>query len=240
DAADHNGHNPVRIYGESFSDIDEYVAFVRRCILEWKARGAVALKSALAYDRGLDFHETTKEKAQRVFRPGAGAEDIRAFQDYLFFAICRIAAEQGLPFQNHTGLGVLERTNAMRMREAIEKNPDTKFVLFHGSYPWMDDLCGLLHNCPNVYPDLCWLPLISTSAAKTLLHQLIELGRSDCLCWGCDTRTGEESYGALLAMRSVMSETLGEKVDSGYCSADDALRVARNILRENPKGLYGL
>jgi len=242
-ARDHNGNNPLILYGRDIKDIDEYIDFVREIISRKKQEGCVALKSAVAYDRGLDFQEVSKEKAQLAFKEDGKRpepDEIKAFQDYVFYQICKIAAELDLPIQIHTGLGKLEKTNAMQMQEVISKNPGTKFVLFHGSYPWMDDINGLLHLYPNVYPDLCWLPLISTSACERMLDELIEVGTADKVCWGCDTWTSEESYGALLAMEHVLSKVLARKIEDGYLSPDDAREIIANILYNNAKGLYKL
>lgn len=240
---DHNGNNAQNKYNTKINDIDEYVAFMKETIYSKKQQGCVALKSALAYDRGLDFEEVPKEKAQKAFgRTGyvVTKEDIKAFQDYIFYQICKIAAELDMPFQCHTGLGILQRTSAMNMYTAIERNPDTKFVLFHCGYPWMDDVCGLLHYFHNVYPDLCWLPMISTSAAERMLHELIEVGTSEKVCWGCDTWTSEESYGALLAVRHVLAKVLESKIQDGYLSFSDAKVIIDNILYNNAKKLYKL
>lgn len=238
---DHNGNSPLRLYGMETDDIDEYIAAVRRIVVNKKASGCIALKSALAYDRGLDFEEIPKNKAQKVLKEAEGMitrEDIKAFGDYVFFEICRMAAELNLPIQCHTGLGQLKRTNAMQMQEVIEKNPDTKFVLFHGGYPWLEDIYALLHNYRNVYPDLCWLPLISTSAAARMTEELIEVGTIDKTCWGCDTWTSEESFGALMAVRHVLAQALSEKVSIGYLSISDAKTIIGNILYNNAKKLY--
>ena len=55
--------------------------------------------------------------------PGNDAQDVKTFQDYLFFQICRIAAEEQLPVQIHTGMGQAYRTNAGQLQEAIQKSP---------------------------------------------------------------------------------------------------------------------
>jgi uncharacterized protein len=218
------------------------VGLIRSAILQRKADGCVALKSALAYDRDIDFHDTPKEKAQKALSAGndAGEQEIRWFQDYVYYQLCKIAAEMNLPFQNHTGLGLLGKTNAMQLNEAINKNPETKFVLFHGSYPWTDDICALLHNYQNVFPDLCWLPIISNTACERLLGELIDVGTSDKVCWGCDTWTVEESYGALLAVRHVLAKVLSAKVEDGYLTLLDAEKITQRILHDNAKQLYSL
>ncbi len=129
----------------------------------------------------------------------------------MMYEIAKIASEKDVPFQVHTGLGSMNNTNAVHLNSLIKDNPDTKFVLFHGSFPWTDDIIGLLHTYPNVYADLCWLPLISQTAAKHALHQMIEVATADKITWGCDTWTGEESLGAKFAMAKVLGDVLNEK-----------------------------
>lgn len=239
---DHNGHNAQVVLGTNIKDIDEYVDMMHRTILQRKADGCVALKSSIAYDRELDFHETSKEAAQKALSAGndAGAQEIRWFQDYIYYQACKTAAALDLPFQNHTGLGILRKTNAMQLHEAIDKNPDTRFVLFHGSYPWTEDICALLHNYHNVYPDLCWLPIISNTACERLLGELIDVGSSDKVTWGCDTWTSEESYGALLSVRHVLAKVLSKKIEEGFMTLNDAEKLTKKILFENAKQLYSL
>ncbi len=64
---------------------------------------------------------------------------MKDFQDYLFFQVCQVAAELRLPLQVHTGTGQGKNTNALCLLEAIQKNPETQFVLLHCSYPWIQD-----------------------------------------------------------------------------------------------------
>ncbi|MHB1458857.1 MAG: hypothetical protein ACYC0V_18250, partial [Armatimonadota bacterium] len=47
-----------------------------------------------------------------------------------------------MPFQNHTGLGKIAGSNPMNLVPMIEKHPETKFVLFHGGYPWTEQVAG--------------------------------------------------------------------------------------------------
>lgn len=103
----------------------------------------------------------------------------------------------------------------------------------------MDDLLGLLHSSSNVYADLCWLPLISTSAAKRFLREALEIGGSNRILWGCDTWTSEESYGAVLAFRRVVSEVLSEMCQEGYLSCEEACYTAGQIWRGNALKLFG-
>ncbi len=204
-----------------------------------KAKGCVALKSAIAYKRGIDFCNVNAEQAAVAYeQPNPTAADIKAFQDFIMFRLSEIAAEQNMPFQIHTGLGGLYKTNALQLLELISTNPKTKFVLFHCGYPWMDDILALLHNFRNVYPDLCWLPLISPTAAVRFIQEAIDVGDSRRLCWGCDTQSAEESLGALLAIRHVLAQSLSEMCGQNILSINEAKDLISGILSGNAERLY--
>lgn len=240
-ASDHNGHNIQVTYNRSITDIDEYVSFMEEILVERKTAGCVVLKCALAYDRGLDFGSATKAEAQRAMgQDDPDGINVIRFQDYIFDQVCRIAAELELPIQIHTGLGLMNRTNAMQLQPLIARHPKTTFLLMHGSYPWTSDISGLCHVYPNVWADLCWLPIISPTAARRLLHELIEVCDADRIIWGCDTWTSEESYGARLAFLDVLSRVLVERVEEGLMRQGDALRFAEQVLHSNAAKVLGL
>ena len=242
-AGDHNGHNAQVMYGRHIDDIKTYTDFMYRAIKEKKESGACALKSAIAYDRTIEIRPATSAEAQSAMGLGTSepsAESVRKFQDYIFDTICDIAAELKMPMQIHTGLGLMLGTNPMQLQPLIARHPKTTFVLMHGGYPWLDDLCGLVHYYPNVAVDLCWVPLISPSMAVRFLHELLEICNGDKIVWGCDTWTGEESWGALLTMADVLSTVLDEKVNAGKLSKSSALRLAEGIMRNNAKLWFAL
>jgi len=240
DATDHDGVSCYEQTGtKKTGDIDEYCDLVERAIVSHKESGCCALKMAHAYERTLETRRVDKAEANKAFKKkSCEQEDIRSFQDYVMYAICRIAAKHDLPLQIHTGLGQLSGANAMGLKTLIADNPDTKFVLFHIGYPWMEDIFALVHNYANVYPDLCWLPLISPTAATYALGQLLDIGCADKLFWGCDTWTGEESFAAVLAAREVFSHVLSDRIATGFCSTDDAVQLIEDVFYNNPKALY--
>jgi len=243
ESADHNGNNAQVLYGKCDS-LDEYLAMIDRVIGEKKSAGCVCLKSALAYDRALDFGPQSKRSAERVFNKppkNVAPEELKAFGNFIFDYICSLAAKYDLPIQNHTGLGKLPGSNPMNLIPMIERHPETKFVLFHGGYPWTEEIAALLHNYPNVYADLCWLPDICTTAAEHLLHSLIEAARdSSRVTWGGDCWLVTESYAHTLAIRHVLNKVLSEKVSAGYLTEERARRWAERVLYVNAKELYGI
>ena len=238
--SDHSDNNCYAATGtKKPADIEEYCALMESAIAAHQKGGACALKMAHAYEHTLECRRASRDEANAVFQgKGFGLQDTRSFQDYVTYQICRIAAKLDIPLQIHTGLGQLTGTRAMGLKTLIEDNPDTKFVLFHIGYPWMDDIFALTHYYPNVYPDLCWLPLISPTAAEYALGQLLDIGSAEKLFWGCDTWTGEESFGALLAAQHVFSRVLEARIDAGLTDKEGAAQVIEDVFHSNPKALY--
>lgn len=244
EARDHNGKNGRSYLGADPGSLAEYMEAIERFIEKRRAGGVVALKSAIAYDRDLSFGDPSYVEAAKAWgkhpddcSPGA----MKAFQDYVMNRICEIGARLDLPFQHHTGLAIIAGSQPMKMEPLIARHPRTRFVLFHGGFPWVHEIAGLAHNYANVYPDMNWLPLISTSAAVQALHWYIETADSSAkIAWGGDSWTSEEHVGASLAWKYVVARTLGEKVDDGYFDMEDALRLAERLLHRNARGIYGL
>jgi len=41
-----------------------------------------------------------------------------------------------------------------------------KFVIFHGGYPYGQELSTMAKNFPGVYIDMCWLAIISPQVVR--------------------------------------------------------------------------
>lgn len=237
----HDHHNTWTLHNKVFACLHEYIEFFKDLIRNQIASGCVALKCAVAYDRPLIVDNPTFDEASKVFdNKNYTEKDVKAFQDYMINQACRLAAQLDVPLQWHTGLGCLKDTRALEPLSLIQRHPATNFVLFHGSYPWTGDIPALLHNYRNVYADICWMPLLSPTKAKSTLHELIEIAPADHILWGCDTSTPEESYGACIALAEILSEVLHEKIISGYLDFTRSDLLIHQILMGNALKLYRL
>ena len=108
-------------------------------------------------------------------------------------------------------------------------------------FPWYNEIAGLAHNYNNIFIDMVWAPIISTSAATQALRQYIEISRTSHLIgWGSDTWTSEEAVGAVLAWKFVVSKVLSEMVDSAYIDLKKAEALAEKLMYKNNAELYGL
>ena len=245
DAPDHDGNSPFIVYPDAPTrNFDDYLDFLTVLFTRWHETGAVALKSASAYDRKIDFGKSDRISAANVFYQDpkiiSQAERI-AYEDFMFNWFCQLCRKFQVPFQIHTGLGKLSGSRPIFFEPVIQRFPDVHFVLFHAGYPWYNEIAGLLHNHSNISVDMVWVPLISTSGAISALHEFIEVSHSGNLIeWGGDAFTAEESLGALLAWRHVLAKVISEKVDDGYLNLADAESLAEKLTYANAAQRYGL
>jgi len=240
---DHDDMNPFVFFpGVPVGDFDDYLAWLEDLFTRKRRAGAVAMKSASAYERPLSYAEGSRAEAAAVFckhPQEVGPGERTAYQNFMFNWFCELAAKLDVPFQIHTGLGQLAGSRPMLFEPVILRYPQVHFVLFHAGYPWYGEVAGLAHNHANVSIDMVWAPIISTSAAVAALHEYIEVARSsDRIAWGSDTWTSEEAVGALLAWEHVVATVLAQKVDDGYCDMEEAETLAHKLMYRNAARLY--
>ena len=241
---DHDLNNPFVNYTNAPSEnFDDYLDFVKKLFYSWRDNGAVAMKCASAYERPIDFGSTSRNKAAEIFgKPESEIADADriAFGDFMFHWFCELNKELDIPFQVHTGLAEISGSNPMLFEPVIKKYPEIQFVLFHAGYPWYSQVAGLAHNYDNVFIDMVWAPLISTSAAVQALKEYIEVAQtSNLIGWGGDTWTSEEAVGAVLAWKFVVSRALSDMVSYGYMDLKKAENLANKLMYKNNAAIYG-
>lgn len=227
------------------TSIDDYLAVLDRLFQEAKQRGAVCLKSDIAYERTLEFERVPKEQAARVFgrpRSELTPQKVKEFEDFIMWRLAELSAKYDLPFQFHTGDARLQGSSPMLLMNLIEANPHTKFILFHGGYPWIGETGAIvfteMSRAANVWIDSCWLPTISYTMAKRAYHEWLEVMPSNRIMWGADLHHAEGIYAATEFTRRCLAEVLAEKVERGDIAEDLALRIGKQIMRDNALELF--
>ncbi|MBN1910855.1 MAG: amidohydrolase family protein [Pirellulales bacterium] len=216
--------------------LDDYVALLDRILAEAKKAGAVGLKSPNAYERTLKYVWTPKHLAEQAFgkpRKELTPAQIKAFQDYVFWRLAELSAKHELPFQIHTGHAKIPDSNPMNLVPVIQANPKTRFILFHGGFPWVSEVGMVALKYPNVYLDSVWMPTLSYTLGKRGYKEWLDMISSNRIMWGSDLFTIEGTYGATRYARQCIAEALAEKVLDKELREEDARRIGRQILREN-------
>ena len=247
-----------RYYAESGvtakpATLDDYLTHVVRATLErHRAAGAVAEKFEMAYLRQLDLGNPTKADAEKYYTTGTG--DYKALQDYIFRFIATECGRLGMAVHFHTGAGGggyfnVTGSNPMLL-EPLLNDPalrKTTFVMLHGGWPFEHELTGLLTK-PNAYFDFSAQTAMNTPhevarAIRQWLEYVPEkvMYATDAYPFAPPDAGWEElGYAANQTGREALGIALTEMLHDQEITRDRAVELARMVLRENARKLYGI
>jgi uncharacterized protein len=245
DSHDHNdnrAHELLKRVGLKAESFEEYLVALEKLVAGLAARGQVALKNSLAYDRDINFDEPNEPLARAAWGKAAPSPaERKAFGDFIVDYLCRIAAARDIPVQLHLGTGIIRGSHPLGVAGLIERHPRARFLLMHLAYPWSRDLLGMAFVYRNIWLDLTWSFLLSPSHFKLALHEAIEvLPNESRMMLGGDNWHVEETYGGMQTARRLIAEVLDEKLASGYFSRANAERLARRIFHDNAREFFRL
>jgi glucuronate isomerase len=219
--------------------------------------GMVTVKSTAAYQRDLKFEEVSESDAARDFERLMRGEETapegfrvlsnrpyRQLADHMFHHLVQLADAHNVPFQIHTGLqagngNFVENTRPSLLNNLFLLYPRVKFDLFHIGYPYAHEVTALAKMFPNVYIDFCWMHILSPSAARRALNEMLDAVPANKLFgFGGDYRYPELSYAHLVIARRNIATVLSDRVEAGTCTEEEAAELGRWILRDNPAALF--
>ena len=128
----------------------------------------------------------------------------------------------------------------MLLVDLIEANPKTKFILFHGGFPWVGETgVILMRHGSHVWLDSVWLPTISYTTAK---RRVPRMARGHALepdhVGGRRQPRRRDLRGDRDDHAPCLAEVLAEKVDRGDLREEHAVGIGRQILRDNALALF--
>ena len=220
--------------------------------------GALAEKFEAAYLRDLYFGAADAAQAERVYRQYAGKgvppdTEYKLLQDYLFRYIASECGRLGMAVHIHTMAGAggyfdVAGANPLNL-EPLFDDPalrKTKFVMIHGGWPFVSEIGALLTK-PNAYLDISAQTLILPPARiagwlrewLALVPEKVLFGTdaypySDQLGWE------ESAWIAARNGREALGRALTAMMRDGEITHQRAVELARMVLRDNARALYGL
>ncbi|MGD0803945.1 MAG: amidohydrolase family protein [Candidatus Bathyarchaeia archaeon] len=257
----------AKLHGVRIHDFNDYVALVRKSFDEYEGK-IFGIKIALAYQRPLFFEKRSYSDGEEAFNKlyktrgftrytpnptrkesrmvpwGPGIEELLPMQDYLVHIAIQEAEKRRLPIQIHTGLqegneNILSNSNPELLVNLFMEYRDAKFDIFHGAWPYCNQLSALAKNFPNVYLDMSWMHIISPSRSRSALYEwLDEVPVNKILGFGGDFLCVEGTYGHTVIARENIAKVLALKVEDGDFKLEDAKKYATWILRKNAEELF--
>ena len=243
--------------GIRICSFDDWLEACERDLENALRAGAVAVKSALCYQRPLKFERVSKSRAEEgffeVFRtrnyPDWESNFIcvsREFEDYMMHFILRLLNRRNLVLQIHTGLlegqgNRLSYTDPTLMSDLFLEYPDIKFDIFHISYPYHYELAALAKMFPNVFINMCWTHIVSPGGCVQAITEFLDtVPYSKISAFGGDYKFVDGVYGHQKIARQNVSKALAIKVEDGVFDVEEAKVIARALLVDNPTRLLGL
>ena len=233
--------------------LDDYLDRVVRATLErHKKAGAVAEKFEMAYLRTLDVGNPSKADAGKYYSTGAG--NYKALQDYVFRFIAVESGRLGMAVHIHAAAGGGGYFNVgggnPMLLEPLLNDPTlrkTNFVLLHGGWPFDRQLTALLTK-PNCYVDFSEQTFMNyprdvADTIRAWLEYVPEkiLYATDAYPFAPPDAGWEEAgYVADKTGREALGIALTGMIRDHEISYDQAVELARMVLRENAHKLYHL
>ncbi|HEV2425738.1 MAG TPA: amidohydrolase [Terriglobia bacterium] len=237
-------------------DLDGYLAFISRVLVENQRQGGIAMKFEAAYFRSLRFGDPPRAVAEAAYAKYRGggvpeSEEYTNFQDFIFRYLIREGGRLHLPVHFHSSVGAgdyfsLNHGNVLNL-ENVLRDPrylQTTFVLLHGGYPYSRQAIWLA-AMKNVYLDTSGTVLtLYPEEFKRLMRLWLETF-PEKITYGSDAFPynaalgAEESYWlAVHSTREALAEALAEMIDEGEISEAEALHFAHMYLHDTAASLY--
>lgn len=237
----------------SITSLKDLILRLNEDMQQKKASGMKAVKIMLAYRRSIYFDHIGYESAERIFdrlftHPNANLswEESKPLQDFMIHEMIQAAMRLELPIQIHTGIqtgngNVIANSAPHLLTNLFIRYQKARFDLLHAGFPYQSETTVLAKTFPNVYANLCWLPIISPSAAEHVLNEWIEaIPASKIFTFGGDYTIPEGTLGHAIMTREVILRVLQQKVNDGYLSLNEAQEIAQKIMFSNASAFYSV
>ena len=243
--------------GIPISCFDDWIEACGKILDESFAKGAVCLKSALAYSRSLSYERPTRVAAEEAFNAffaifhypdwdTLGTTVGKPFQDFMMHFILHEANRKKRVFQFHTGLqegcgNYISNSDPTLLSNLFLEYPNVQFDVFHIGYPYQQVLSVLAKTFPNVFIDMCWAHIISPTACIQALCEWIDsVPFNKISAFGGDYCFIDGVVGHQHLARLNVSVSLARKVEEGVCDIDGARQIAKAVFFDNPARIFKL
>lgn len=236
-------------------ETDSYAELLRRYqeSLDKAVRqdGFVGVKSHLAEEVGFGAPVVSESEATSSFAAAKGG-DGQAYKR-IYMAVCMATLVQcqelDVPVHFHSGItggawnGPVSDADPFLLVPLL-KRPEflkSRVVLLHGAYPWIQNAAMMAHAFPQVWVDMGWTtPWLSLRIAECY-REVIGMAPLSKLMIGSGSHgTPEIAWLAATTAKIGIGKALGDAVELGLMTYNQAEKAGSMILHDNAARLYGL
>ena len=214
-----------------------------------KVDKAVAIKSIVAYETGLEIKKWTEKEvndAYKRFKKEKNRQDEKIIRDYFAVMGMKTAGKNDIPIQFHTGFGSapnlnLFEANPMLLADILadDEIKETKVVITHSGLPFTRETGYLCSVYPNCYCDVTAITPYVVLALKDALLEILEFAPANRIMFGSDGVIIPETYwfGITQGVKA-LGKALDELVTGDWITAKEAIEFAELILYKTAKKIY--
>ncbi len=231
----------------SYGDfMDRYRARLEHAV---RRHGFVGVKAHVAEEVGFGV-EPLPMTATRFAAAQAG--DATAYK-HLYLAVftetLRLSQTLGIPLHLHTGItgglwdGAIAQADPFRLVPLLRRPEflQTRVVLLHGAYPWIQHAAMVAHALPHVWVDLSWTTPWSAFRLVTSWRDAMSVMPLSKLMTGSGGHgIPEIAWLAAKTTKTALQHVLAENVAMGIVTAKQARQIGQMILHDNAARLYHL
>ncbi len=240
-AAMKNAAERMGVELRSLADCDQVMAAL---IADFRNQGVVGFKMHSA-----ELPDALESAAAEAFQFAlAGREyDRGTLATWLTHRALDLVGDAGLVVAVHCGIiwdnwNDFYTTHPRNMIPILLAHRGTKFDLYHAGIPWVREMAVMGKELPNAFLNLCWCHIISQQMTASALDEWLDMVPvNKILGFGGDySKPVEKVYGHLVMAREDIAEVLARRVSAGTMTYGEALELARMLLFDNARDLYGL
>lgn len=226
---------------------DRFIATLETAL----ARGAIAIKSIIAYRTGLDIAEWPEATVDTAFEKWrrAGFKESRdhskPVRDALLEHTLDVARKWDVPVHLHTGGGdadiVLDYAQPRNLFSLLKRRYDQDIVLIHSGWPWTAEAAYVASILPRVYLETSLATPWASLAIDHRLTEMLGIAPPAKVMYGSDASSEPEVlWFSARATRAALSRVLTQGVERGWMTATEAMAVAKAVLSGNVRRLHRL
>lgn len=237
----------------SIYTLSDYVAGLHQYMELQKRKGAVGMKTAMAYERTLEVADVSHSSAESVFvqlrasvTPSVSTGERRILEDYLLRRSIEACIDVDIPVVIHTGYqggnrNDIRNARALLLWPILKSYPNARFDLFHGSFPYVSDMTALGKYFPNIMIDMCYMHIVGPEGSRRALREWLDaVPVTKIIAFGADYSVPEKIFGHLQLAQANVAIVLAERIEENRMTEEQAIDVARLMFYENAKRWYKL
>lgn len=233
----------TRVTGVEVKSLDDMLAAIQKALEMGFEQGYIGAKMC-SHPYGEPDRKTAEEIFARLLNGDTiHSPDRHKLWGYTVDEMISMVGETGRVVAVHTGVwNDFRRFKATHMIPMIQRHPDVRFDLYHGSIPYVREIGFVAKNFPNVWLNLCWAHIVSPVMTRSMLNEWMDyVPMNKIIAFGGDYMIPvEKVYGHLVMARENISQVLAMRVEEELMDLEEAVRVAYKWFHDNPAGLYGL